>query len=415
MQNKKFDLIIWGATGFTGQLVVEYLWEKYGSSEFRWAIAGRDSKKLERIRGKMGLQNIPHLIADSFDLDSLKELAAQTKVICSTVGPYTLYGNALVQACVEEGCHYCDLAGEVPWMRQIIDRYNDKASEKKIKIIHNCGFDCIPSDMGVREVQRAFFEKYGYYANQVYTRVANLKGELSGGTYASMVVMMEKVREDRSIGKLLSNKYALNPDPNYTGPEKADLQAIKKDPVTGSWICPFIMSGVNTRVVRRSHALRGFPYGHVFTYEEAMMTGKGITGMAKAGVILAGLGILTAAKPGSFLKKLLDKKMPKPGEGPDERARKTGRFKFLIFAKGHSSDQTCVAVRGDRDPGYGSTSKMLAESAVSLIYEEQLPEVYGVLTPSVGLGDVLLERLERNAGVTFEVMGKTKKNSGKRI
>ncbi len=409
MQDKKFDLIIWGATGFTGQLVVEYLWKNYGSSAIKWAIAGRDAKKLEEISGKFVLQGIPQLIADSFDLESLKKLAGQTKVICSTVGPYSLYGNALLQACVEKSCHYCDLAGELPWMRKTIDQYHQQAMEKKLKIVHNCGFDCIPSDLGVQEVQRAFFEKYGYYSRQVVTRVAKLKGALSGGTYASMSHLMAEAKKDKTIGKIMANPYATNPDPHYQGADHKDLQSIQKDKITGQWLAPFIMAGVNTRVVRRSHALQGFPYGHVFTYEEAMLCGKGIKGRIKASVILAGLGLLQAAKPGSFLKQMIDSRMPKPGEGPDAHARASGSFKFLVFAQGRGTDQVVLVVRGDRDPGYGSTSKMLAESAISLTGEEKLPPVYGVLTPAVALGDVLLKRLQEKAGVTFELVEIQKK------
>ncbi len=404
MQDKQFDLIIWGATGFTGQLVVEYLWQKYGQSQFRWAIAGRDAEKLDKVSAYYALKGIPILTADSFDLDALKRLASQTKVICSTVGPYSLYGNALLQACIEESCHYCDLTGEVPWIRKTIDRHHQQAIEKKLRIVHSCGFDCIPSDLGVKVVQQAFFKKYGYFTNHVYTRVAMLKGKLSGGTYASMNHLMAEAKKDKTIGKIIANQYALNPDSNHQGADQKDLQSIKKDKITGQWLAPFIMAGVNTRVVRRSHALMNFPYGHVFSYEEAMLCGKGFKGRMKAGFILAGLGLLQAAKPGSFIKKIIDSRMPKPGEGPDKESRNSGGFKFLIFAQGHDTDQVVLAVRGNRDPGYGSTSKMLAESAISLIYEEQLPDIYGVLTPAVALGDVLMKRLEENAGVTFEVV-----------
>jgi short subunit dehydrogenase-like uncharacterized protein len=404
MQNKNFDLIIWGATGFTGQLVVEYLGQKYRSSALKWAIAGRDARKLEEVSDKFGLQGIPQLIADSFDLESLKKLVAQTKVVCSTVGPYSLYGNALLQACVEESCHYCDLTGELPWMRKSIDQHHQQALAKKLRIVHNCGFDCIPSDLGVMEVQRAFFEKYGYYSLQVVTRVAKMKGALSGGTYASMSHMLAEAEKDKSIGKLMANPYAINPDPHYQGPDQADLQSIQKDTITGQWLAPFIMAGVNTRVVRRSHALLGFPYGQAFTYEEALLCGKGLKGRIKAGVILAGLSLLLSAKQGSFLKKMIDSRMPKPGEGPDADSRASGSFTFLLFAQGRGTDQVVLAVRGDRDPGYGSTSKMLAESAICLTEEEKLAPAYGVLTPAVAMGNVLLTRLQQNAGVTFTVV-----------
>jgi short subunit dehydrogenase-like uncharacterized protein len=404
MENRKFDLIIWGATGFTGQLVAEYLWREYGHSSLKWAIAGRDEKKLQQVSTEIGLQNVPYLLADSFDLPSLKKLASQAKVICSTVGPYAIYGNAVVQACVEEACHYCDLTGEVPWMRKMIDQHHQAAFEKSIKIVHTCGFDSIPSDVGVREVQQSFFKKYGYYADKVYTRVAGMKGELSGGTYASMSNLLAEANKDKDIQKIVYNSYSLNPDPAYKGADKADFRSVQKDPITGQWMCPFVMAVVNTRVVRRSHALADFPYGHRFSYEETMLCGKGFKGRMRATAVLMGLGLLMAAKPGSFLKKLIDKRMPKPGEGPSEAQRKAGRFKFLVFAEGSNGDRSLVAVRGDMDPGYGSTSKMLAESALCLVNDELLPETYGVLTPSVAIGEELHKRLEAKAGVTFEVV-----------
>ncbi len=403
MQNRNFDLIIWGATGFTGQLVVEYLWKQYGHSALKWAIAGRDKEKLLQLSQRLGLQNVPYLLADSFDLASLKKLASQAKVLCSTVGPYAVYGDAVVKACVEEGCHYCDLTGEVPWMRKMINLHHDNASKNKVKIVHTCGFDSIPSDFGVKEVQQSFYKKYGYYASKVSTRVASMKGQLSGGTYASMSNLLAEANKDKAVQEIVYNSYSLNPDPTYRGAEKGDFRSVKKDRITGQWMCPFVMAVVNTRVVRRSHALANFPYGPLFRYEETLLCGKGFKGRVQATLVHMGLGLLMAAKPGSFLKKMIDKRMPKPGEGPSEAQRKAGRYKFLVFAEGNNSDKSTIAVRGDMDPGYGSTSKMLAESALSLVYDS-LPEVYGVLTPTVALGDALLKRLETNAGVTFEVL-----------
>ncbi len=403
MQNKTFDLIIWGATGFTGQLVVEYIWKEYGNSNFKWAIAGRDEKKMEQVRKKFGLQNIPFLIADSRDLTSLKNLAQQSKVICSTVGPYSLYGDALVQSCVEENCNYCDLTGEIPWIRRNIDQFHQKALEKKIKIVHCCGFDSIPSDYGTLKVQQAFFKKYGYYAQNISTRIGEFKGWLSGGTYYSMSNLISEAGKNTSIQNLLKNLYSLNPDPKYSGADEADLRAVKKDPVTGEWMCPFIMSGINTRVVRRSHALMGFPYGHEFTYNEAQLCGKGFIGRLKANAILIFLGLFMAAKPGTFIKKIFDWLMPKQGEGPDEKSRSEGYFNFHFFARGKNNDECVLKLHGKRDPGYGCTSRMLAESAIGLIYQEKLPEVYGVLTPSFAMGEELFRRLEAKAGLTFIV------------
>jgi len=289
-------------------------------------------------------------------------------------------------------------------MRKIIDRYHQKAIAQKIKIVHSCGFDSIPSDFGTLKVQKAFYKKYGYFANMVSIRVKDFKGAMSGGTYISMSNVIGEAEKDKSIQNLLSNNYSLNPDPLYSGVGEYDLKSVKKDKITEQWICPFIMATINTRVVRRSHALMGFPYGHDFKYEEALLCGNGFIGRLKAIFIRLGLGMLMAAKPGTLLKTTFDWLMPKPGEGPDEQSRNAGYFKYLIFAQGLQGDQTVVEVHGDKDPGYGCTSKMLAESAVDLIFDEQLPEIYGVLTPSVALGDNFFMRLEKKAGITFKVI-----------
>lgn len=395
MQDRKYDIIIWGATGFTGRLVAEYLWEKYGNTEFKWAIAGRSEEKLSQVSEELGLKNIPILLADSFDLTSLKNLARQTKVICTTVGPYSKYGDSLVQACVEEGCHYCDLTGEVPWMRKMIDQHHLAAEEKKLKIVHTCGFDSIPSDLGAMKLQNEFYKKFGYYAEKISTRIAGIKGELSGGTYSSMTSLMETARKDSSIRSIISNMYALNPDPHFKGADKSDLKSVKKDNLTGHWICPFIMAGINTKVVRRSNALENFKYGYDFSYEEAMMCGRGIKGRLKGITILMGLGLLMAAKEGGLLKKIIDGRMPKPGEGPDKESRESGFFKFILFAEGKNSDSLNLIIKGKRDPGYGATSRMLGEAAISLLSDD-LPEIYGILTPAVAMGEVLEKRLEGN-------------------
>lgn len=394
MENREFDIVVWGATGFTGKLVTAYLWEKYGNNNFRWAIAGRDEKKLKEVSAEFGLKAIPFVLADSFDLESLKKMAGQTKVVCTTVGPYIKYGDGLVRACIEEGTHYCDLTGEVPWMKKIIDLYHEKAGVKKLKIVHACGFDSIPSDIGVRKIQQEFFKKYGYYAGKVSTRITDISGGLSGGTYSSMMNMMEMARKDADFRRIVSNMYALNPDPDYAGADKKEFKSVRRDILTDSWLCPFIMAGINTKIVRRSHALEGFRYGENFSYEEAMVCGKGVKGRLRAIIFLLGLGMLMKAKSGSFLKKIIDRKMPHPGDGPDKKTREAGYFRFLIFAEGKGSDRIVLAVQGYKDPGYGSTSSMLAESALSLLEGETLPQIYGVLTPSVAMGDILERRLD---------------------
>lgn len=404
MHNRQYDIILWGATGFTGRLVAEYLGQKYPGQELRWAVAGRNEEKLKAVLNELGLPQIPIILADGFDKNSLLAMTAQSQVICTTVGPYSQYGSLLVEACIETGTHYCDLCGEAGWVRKMIDQHHVQAAQKQLKIVHCCGFDSIPSDMGVYFLQKQIHAKYGQYARHIGMRLKAAKGGLSGGTFYSMLAILQEARKDRAYARSIARPYTLNPDPEFPGPDVADLQKVVYDPVAKSWIAPFVMASINTRVVRRSHALLGFPYGQNFTYEEAMLSGKGLKGQLKAWTILVSLGLIMAAKPGSLLYKLLLRRMPKPGEGPSQAARESGFFYFLIFGQLPDGQVVTASVKGDRDPGYGSTSKMLAECAVCLAKDgATLPKNYGLLTPSTAMGDVLLERLVKNAGLSFEL------------
>ncbi|MEM6965312.1 MAG: saccharopine dehydrogenase NADP-binding domain-containing protein [Bacteroidota bacterium] len=400
---REFDVIIWGATGFTGRLVAEYMLEKYGTNgDVKWAMAARNAVKLEKVQDELGASAVPVVIADSNKMDTLERMVKRTKVVCTTVGPYAKYGTPLVEACVQHQTDYCDLAGEVPWMRRMIDAHHETAKANGARIVHTCGFDSIPSDMGVYFLQKKAKEKKGAYCEAINMRVKVMKGGMSGGTYASMGQVMVEARADKSIFKTLNNPYGLNPDPSDRGLDKRDLTEVIYDEDTQSWIAPFVMAGINTRVVRRSHALAGFPYGKNFKYDEAMMMGKGFAGRAKGNVLRLGMGAVMLAKPGSLVKNVIDRFLPKPGEGPSEEERENGFYKILFIGKYADGDIIKGVVTGDRDPGYGSTSKMLAECAVCLAKDkDKTPKVAGMLTPSVAFGDVLLERLENNAGLKF--------------
>ncbi|MBK8556231.1 MAG: saccharopine dehydrogenase NADP-binding domain-containing protein [Lewinellaceae bacterium] len=405
MTARTYDLILWGASGFTGRLVAEYLWKQYGQDEnLKWAVAGRNPEKLKQILQELGCPDIPILTADSDDAPSLLAMAAQTRVVCTTVGPYTRYGSKLVAACIQAGTHYCDLTGEVGWMRTMIDLHQEEALAARVKIVHTCGFDSIPSDMGVFFLQKAAQKQFGNYATRIKNLLKASKGGLSGGTYESMFAQMALAAENPGFAKLMSRTYALNPDPEHKGADGKDLRALAYDAQAKSWIAPFIMAGINTRVVRRSHALSGLPYGEQFQYEEAMMTGNGLMGRLKGFSILMLLGTLLAAKPGTIFGNLLRRFLPKPGEGPDKQERETGFFYFQMFGTLPDGSTIMAKVKGDKDPGYGSTSKMLAECAVCLAKDSAItPEQYGFLTPSTAMGDALLDRLTHNAGLSFEV------------
>ena len=395
---KQLDLIIWGATGFTGQLVSEYINKKYSNTALKWGIAGRNKEKASVIAKRLNIAKDRVFIADCNNIESLIKLTSKTKVICTTVGPYAKLGTNLIDACIKTNTNYCDITGETQWIRKMIDKYHSKAKENKIKIINSCGFDSIPSDMGVFYSQKKLFEKTGEYANKINMRVAGAKGGISGGTYNSLSNVLEEARVDKEVRKTLTNPYGLNPIDKQNGPDKADLQSVIFDKVSNSWIAPFVMAGINTKIVRRSHALIDFKYGSDFSYDEATLSGKGVLGQVKGYLSLIPI-FLATRKKGSFIKNIVDYILPKSGEGPSENTRISGYYNLRFYLTQQNKIYLSKVI-GDMDPGYGSTSKMLAESAVCLALDKT-PETYGILTPSVALGDPLLKRLQENAGLTF--------------
>lgn len=401
-KSREFDIIIWGASGFTGRLVVEYLFKQYGTSgNLKWAMAGRNQEKLENVRASIADTSVPIVVSDSSDEASIKQMVLRTKVICTTVGPYAIYGSKLVAACVENKAHYCDLAGEVQWMRQMIDKYQEAAQANGVKIVHSCGFDSIPSDMGVYFIQREAKAQKGQRAKKISMRVAAMKGGLSGGTYASLSKVMEQAQQDKSIYKVLTNPYGLNPTDQQEGEDRPDLMSVVFDKTSQSYVGPFIMAGINTKVVRRSNALSNYSYGKDFRYDEATLSGKGFKGKMRG--ILAAIPLMfMTAKPKSVLKSIANKLLPKPGEGPNKEQRENGFYNLRFYVTLEDGSSAMCKVTGDKDPGYGSTSKMLGETAVCLAVDE-LPKISGVLTPSVAMGDALLQRLEQSAGLTFSL------------
>ena len=397
---KEFDIIVWGASGFTGRLVAAYLFKQYGTQgDLKWAMAGRNQEKLTAVRAEVTDSSVPIVLADSDDEASLKAMILRTKVVCTTVGPYVTYGSKLVAACITHGAHYCDLAGEVQWMRQMIDKHHEEAQANGVKIVHTCGFDSIPSDMGVYFTQKEALAQKGQRAKRIRMRVAGMRGGLSGGTYASLSKVLEEAMQDKEIYKVLVNPYGLNPTDKQEGGDHPDLQKVIFDPTSKSWIGPFIMAGINTKVVRRSNALSGYAYGNDFRYDEATMSGKGFKGRMK-GIMSALPLILMTAKPGSILKRIANRMFPKPGEGPTKDQRENGFYSLRFYATLEDGSTALGKVTGDKDPGYGSTSKMLGEAAVCLA-KDSLPEISGILTPSTAMGDPLLDRLEKHAGLTF--------------
>ncbi len=404
---RAYDVIVWGASGFTGRLVTEYLFGKYGTGgELRWAIAGRSQEKLETICVELGIASgsVPIIIADCFDSGSMQDLARDTKVVLTTVGPYAKYGSALVEACVMHGTHYCDLAGEVQWMRKMIDRFQSDAEASGARIVHSCGFDSIPSDIGVWFLQQEAQKLHGRRCADVKLLVKAMKGGASGGTFASMMNALEESRRDRNIAKILVDPYALNPDGERNGPDGGDQTSVEFYDGTGVWTAPFVMAAVNTRVVRRTNALLHYPYGRDFKYSEATITGKGPTGWMKSAAVTAGLGGFMLASSFDFSRSILvNRVLPKTGEGPNEEQRQAGFFNLLLVGKLGNETLIRVRVTGDRDPGYGSTSKMLSESAVCLAMDD-LGSKGGFWTPASAMADELYKRLVENAGLEFDLI-----------
>ncbi len=400
-KSREFDVIIWGASGFTGRLVAEYLFKKYGlNGDLKWAMAGRNLDKLKLIRSEVANENVPLIVADSNDEVSLKDLTKRTSVICTTVGPYAKYGSKLVDACVVNQTHYCDLAGEVQWIRKIIDKHHESAKSNGTKIVNCCGFDSIPSDMGVYFIQNEAKNKKIKIAKHIEMRVAGVSGGISGGTYESLSHVNAEAHKDKNIFKVLINPYGLNPVGEQDGLDKYDLRSVVFDKSSKNWIGPFIMAAINTKIVRRSNALNGYSYGKDFKYDEATLCGKGLSGRIKGIISTIPLAIIMSVKPGSFFKKIVDKILPKAGEGPGKDKREKGFYNLRFYITYEDGSKDIARVIGDMDPGYGSSSKMLGEAAVCLA-KDHLSDVSGVLTPSVAMGDKLLIRLKNNAGLTF--------------
>ena len=397
---KKLDLVIWGATGFTGQLVCEYITNSYSSKDLNWTIAGRNEEKLLKLKNRLNIKN-SILIGNSNDKSSLEKICGKTKVICSTVGPYALYGTNLIHACIKMKTNYCDISGETQWIRKIIDTFHEKAKKQKIKIINSCGFDSIPSDVGVYFCQSNYYKENGVYANEINMRVAGSRGGFSGGTYNSLTNVIHEASLNKSVRKILNNPYGLNPINEQSGPDKKDLKSVEYDNEAKSWIAPFVMAGINTKIVRRSNALLNYKYGNSFLYSEAVLVGNGILGKIIGYLSLIPI-LMVIQKKGSVIKKIIDLFVPKAGEGPSKKQRENGFFSLKFFF-GNNRQRYLAKVIGDMDPGYGSTSKMLAECAICLALDDTLNENYGVITPSVAFEENILERLQNNAGLEFSM------------
>ena len=396
--SKEFDVVIHGATGFTGRLVAEYMMARYPNASnaegIRWAMGGRSADKLAAVRDEIGApKDTPLVVTDVADATSLAQLMARTRLVLTTVGPYQLYGNEMVEACAKTGVDYVDLCGEPAWMRLMIDAHEAAAQASGARIVFSCGFDSVPFDMGVFLLQSEFKKKHGHAASRVRGRVRKMKGTFSGGTAASLRATMAAAGTDPRVLDWLRSPFSLTP--GFEGPKQPHGAKPMIDEALGQvngadmWVAPFVMAAINTKNVHRSNFLMSHTYGTDFVYDEMMITGPGEKGQAIANHVAAD-------------KSLGGEGGPRPGEGPSKEERETGFYDVLFLGEDAQGNKINISVKGDRDPGYGSTSKMIAECAVCLLTQSKETSG-GIWTPAPALGNDIITRLQANAGLTFAV------------
>ncbi|HEX7856787.1 MAG TPA: saccharopine dehydrogenase NADP-binding domain-containing protein [Sphingobium sp.] len=372
----KFDIIVYGATGYTGRLVVEHLLQHYGvNGSLKWAMAGRSEAKLAEVRDQIGApDDTPIVTADASDPAQLAAMVGRTKAIITTVGPYQFYGSNLVAACAVSGTDYLDLCGEPAWIRQMIDAHEEKAKASGARILFSCGFDSMAFELGVYFAQETAKERLGAPVPHVKARLRGMQGGPSGGSVASVMATMAAVESDAEHRAVMLSPFGLTP--GFEGPTQPPSDAVQDDPDVGP-VGPFIMAAVDAKNIHRSNLLMGHPYGKEFLYDEMVIGGGEIPSVEDMGAL------------------------PGPGEGPTREEREAGFFDILFIGIGADGRRVRTSVKGDVDPGYGATSKMLPETAITLIGSPDVPA--GIWTPGAALQGRLLERLQKHAGVTFSV------------
>ncbi|ARS89050.1 saccharopine dehydrogenase family protein [Natrarchaeobaculum aegyptiacum] len=410
--DRTHDLVVWGATGVAGRLVAEHLTDRYTPAQLSLALGGRDERRLEKLASTLtssqsGWEEIPIEVGDATDPDSLHALADRTEVVCTTVGPYTRYGTPLVEACLATGTDYCDLTGEVTWVREMIDRYHEEAVDAGVRIVHSCGFDSIPADLATLLVQSFAREEFGASCDLVRLYLEDGRGGVSGGTASSIVDVFRAASTDPIARQTLRNPYSLAPRGERDGVDPGAQTLPTMDPLRAVWTAPSPMAVVNERVVRRSNALLDYPWGREFECTEVVPVGGGPGGLVGASAITAGLGLATAAMAvGPIREGVRRFVFPDPGEGPTREQIETGYFTLRALGRGTAIDGPFVVegrISADRDPGYGATAIMLGEAAMCLVREEvDSPLEGGILTPASGIGEPLADRL-RHAGLVVEV------------
>lgn len=384
-----YDVVIYGATGFTGRLVAEYMNATYGvGKDVSWAMAGRSLDKLKTVRDEMGIpKSVDLIVADASDPASLDAMVKSARCVLTTVGPYQLYGTPLVEACATNGTDYVDLSGEVAWMHDMIAAYEDTAKKSGARIVFSCGFDSIPFDLGVLFLQNEAMRAFGTPAVRVKGRMRKMKGTFSGGTAASGRETMARAMRDPAVMAVLRNPFSLTG--GFEGPDQPHGMSVQEDEDFGSWVAPFIMAPINTKNIHRSNAIMGHSYGEDFVYDEMMLTGPGEAGKAAAEMV---------AKSNT----MGGDDGPKPGEGPSKAEREAGLYDFALLGITKNGDRIRATVTGDKDPGYGSTSKIISEAAICLV-KDCTDLGGGIYTPAAAMGLTLVGRLQSHAGLAFSI------------
>ena len=410
-EKRVYAVVLYGATSFVGQITAHYLAnflsankDKSGS-EINWAIGGRDQEKLNELQSKL-TSKVDIIIANSDDAASLDAMTEQTQVIISTVGPYLKYGEPLIKSCVDNGTDYVDLTGEAIFIKDMMDKYQEAAKQSGARIVNSCGFDSIPSDLGVYFTQKQAEAKFDSACDVIHMRVKAAKGGLSGGTIASMATIFEEVGQDKSRRKQVANPYLLNDDKDAPNVRQSNVSKPEYDSEHKRWLAPFVMASINTRIVHRSNQLLGYEYGREFKYDEAMWMKDGLKGKLTSYALSAGLLGFATAMMITPSRELLSKHvLPKSGSGPSKEEQENGYFDIRLFGQTPNKDSITTKVTGDKDPGYGSTSRMLSQAALCLAQDISKEEVKGGFwTPASAMGDKLLARLEKHAGLSFDVI-----------
>ncbi|MFP4518064.1 MAG: saccharopine dehydrogenase family protein [Oceanicaulis sp.] len=383
MSRREFDIVVYGATGFTGRLVAEFLASHH--PELNFAMAGRSEGKLKSVRDEIGAPaDTPLIVADSDDHQSLLSMSGRAEAVISTVGPYQLYGEPLLRACALNGTDYVDLCGEPAWMKDMIEKYDAQAKESGARLVLSCGFDSVPFDLGVLFLQEEAIRRSGQPITRVKGRVRSMKGTFSGGTAASLRATMQAAMRKPAILGILRDPFALTP--GFEGPDQPSGLLPRHEDDLGKWAAPFVMAPINTKNVHRTNFLLGHPYGEDFKYDEMVLTSPGEAGRKMA----------EAAQ--EMMKNPFGANPPKPGEGPTKEERESGFYDVLFVAEMPGGETLRYGVKGRYDPGYGSTSRMLAETGIALLSCEADG---GIGTPGSFLGKALVDRLQEHAEITF--------------